>query len=239
MEGQAVDVPVSPKRQKMEEAAPSSSSSSALNLAAVVSSDDTLPAASAEKEAAAGDQPAAAASLCPAAVSGDKKPLPYIDEGPDYHDPEEHDKMLRDTTVIANISLNFYNEKEGTSYALVAPLLSWCNLFPDGLVIHANFKAKNVTGGPSAGENNPPIELFFSETRKGYGTPPEVRHCLILDETRSDIRRGCAHCPSYVVDESFYHPPVGGCEFGDSEAKDYAKYQLAGRSGSGSGSDTE
>ncbi|CAI0440397.1 unnamed protein product [Linum tenue] len=73
-----------------------------------------------------------------------------IDDGDDEYDRGEHEAMLSDTAKIATEALEFYNNKEGTNFVLRKPLLSWCNLFPGTLAIHANFKASGEQPSQSA-----------------------------------------------------------------------------------------
>ncbi|CAL1352032.1 unnamed protein product [Linum trigynum] len=131
--------------------------------------------------------------------------------------------MRRDTTKIATEALEFYNNKEGTNFVLRKPLLSRCNLFPGTLVIHANFTTKNIVH-PAVLENNSPSQLFFSETLKVYRQPTRILNCLIIDKCSSDIRTGCAHCPSHMCDRIFYHPPLGNSDYGEDEEKDHARF---------------
>ncbi|CAL1386061.1 unnamed protein product [Linum trigynum] len=137
----------------------------------VVSAEENVEAPQDVQEAAGDDQPVAQAPKC-------------IDDGDDEYDRGEHEAMLSDTAKIATEALEFYNNKEGTNFVLRKPLLSWCNLFPGTLAIHANFKAKNVVD-PAVPENNPPSQLFFSETLKVYRQPTRILNCLIMDKRSS------------------------------------------------------
>ncbi|CAI0440398.1 unnamed protein product [Linum tenue] len=73
-------------------------------------------------------------------------------------------------------------------------------------------------------ENNPPSQLFFSETLKVYRQPTRILNCLIMDKRSTGIRTGCAHCPTHICGTTFYHPPMGNSEYGEDEEKDHARF---------------
>ncbi|CAI0374910.1 unnamed protein product [Linum tenue] len=236
MEKRMMAVPDSPKREKTGEGPPqigagepAPSSSSSFNPAPLVPADENLPDPKAPEieEAGAGDPPAPPPSRRRRFLKAPHK-YPevgrYIDDFDDKEDPPEvFERMRWDTAIVANEALEYYNSKEGTNYVLRNPLHSWCSLFPGQLIIHANFKAKNIVD-PS-GQNNPPSELFFSETVRFYRQPSKILTCLTMDKRSSDINRGCLYCPSHIRKKSFYHPPMGKSEFGEDQEKDDAQFE--------------
>ncbi|CAI0440333.1 unnamed protein product [Linum tenue] len=151
--------------------------------------------------------------------------------GSDSDDDDEKDQAFRrkETTLIAQRAVKFFNNKNGTNYVVVEALFSRSVLFNHAIVCHANFTAKEENGTNST-------LLFFAETLKYYGQGAfRVLDCINLSAFEKDLLcKGCVYCQ-----EACFHPPMKLCQYGANEMNDHNKFLYNKVSDSGSSDSDE
>ncbi|CAI0440334.1 unnamed protein product [Linum tenue] len=127
---------------------------------------------------------------------------------------DERDQAIRrkETALISQRAVEFYNSKNSTNYVVTEALFSRSVLFHLAIVCHANFTAKEENGMDT---------LFFAETLIYYGERAfRIRDCINLSAFEKDLlRKGCVYCR-----EACLHPPMELCQYGANEMDDHNKF---------------